>query len=78
MVSGGSGRAATTQLFITLKRQRALGQRAADIARLRPKLEKVEGARCHAGGTGTSASGGRPTRTQFEFNAGRSQSGRAQ
>src|SRR5205807_2567637 len=37
------------------------------IARLRPKLEKVEGARLYMQAAQDVRLGGRPTRTQFEF-----------
>ena len=69
MVIGGSGRAGNNgSLFITLKPR---DQRSASaqqiIARLRPKLEKVEGARLFMQAAQDVRLGGRPTRTQFEF-----------
>jgi hydrophobic/amphiphilic exporter-1 (mainly G- bacteria), HAE1 family len=69
MVIGGSGRAGNNgNLFITLKPRNerdALAQQV--IARLRPKLEKVEGARLYMQASQDVRLGGRPTRTQFEF-----------
>ncbi len=69
MAIGGSGRAGNNgNLFITLKPR---SQRSASaqqiIARLRPKLEKVEGARLYMQAAQDVRLGGRPTRTQFEF-----------
>jgi HAE1 family hydrophobic/amphiphilic exporter-1 len=69
MAIGGSGRAGNNgNLFITLKPR---DQRAASaqqiIARLRPRLEKVEGARLFMQAAQDVRLGGRPTRTQFEF-----------
>ena len=69
MAIGGSGRAGNNgNLFITLKPR---NERAASaqqiIARLRPKLEKVEGARLYMQAAQDVRLGGRPTRTQFEF-----------
>ncbi|WP_342710893.1 efflux RND transporter permease subunit [Bradyrhizobium sp. B124] len=69
MAIGGSGRAGNNgNMFITLK---PLNQRDANaqqiIARLRPKLEKVLGARLFMQAAQDVRLGGRPTRTQFEF-----------
>ncbi len=69
MAIGGSGRAGNNgNLFITLKPR---NQRSANaqqiIARLRPKLDKVEGARLFMQAAQDVRLGGRPTRTQFEF-----------
>jgi HAE1 family hydrophobic/amphiphilic exporter-1 len=69
MVIGGNGRAGNNgSVFITLK---PLGERDASaqqvITRLRPKLEKVEGARLYMQAAQDVRLGGRPTRTQFEF-----------
>jgi len=69
MAIGGSGRAGNNgNLFITLKPR---NQRAANaqqiIARLRPKLAKVEGAKLYMQAAQDVRLGGRPTRTQFEF-----------
>jgi hydrophobe/amphiphile efflux-1 (HAE1) family protein len=69
MAIGGSGRAGNNgNLYITLKPR---DQRSASaqqiIARLRPKLEKVEGARLYMQAAQDVRLGGRPTRTQFEF-----------
>ena len=66
---GGSGRAGNNgNLFITLKPR---NQRSASaqqiIARLRPQLDKVEGARLYMQAAQDVRLGGRPTRTQFEF-----------
>jgi multidrug efflux pump subunit AcrB len=66
---GGSGRAGNNgNMFITLKprnERKASAQQI--IARLRPKLEKVEGARLYMQAAQDVRLGGRPTRTQFEF-----------
>ncbi|PDT76679.1 efflux RND transporter permease subunit [Bradyrhizobium sp. C9] len=69
MAIGGSGRAGNNgNMFITLK---PLNQRDANaqqiIGRLRPKLEKVLGARLFMQAAQDVRLGGRPTRTQFEF-----------
>jgi len=69
MAIGGSGRAGNNgNMFITLK-PRSERQASAQqvIARLRPKLEKVEGARLFMQAAQDVRLGGRPTRTQFEF-----------
>ena len=69
MAIGGSGRAGNNgSLFITLKPRSERGASAQQIiARLRPKLEKVEGARLFMQAAQDVRLGGRPTRTQFEF-----------
>jgi hydrophobic/amphiphilic exporter-1 (mainly G- bacteria), HAE1 family len=69
MVIGGNGRAGNNgSVYITLK---PLNERDASaqqvIARLRPKLEKVDGARLYMQAAQDVRLGGRPTRTQFEF-----------
>ncbi len=69
MAVGGSGRAGNNgNMFITLKPR---NERAANaqqiIGRLRPKLDKVEGARLYMQAAQDVRLGGRPTRTQFEF-----------
>jgi HAE1 family hydrophobic/amphiphilic exporter-1 len=66
---GGSGRAGNNgNLFITLKPRNERDANAQQIiARLRPKLEKVEGARLYMQAAQDVRLGGRPTRTQFEF-----------
>jgi HAE1 family hydrophobic/amphiphilic exporter-1 len=66
---GGSGRAGNNgNMFITLKPRNERGASAQQIiARLRPKLEKVEGARLFMQAAQDVRLGGRPTRTQFEF-----------
>jgi multidrug efflux pump subunit AcrB len=66
---GGSGRAGNNgNMFITLKPRDERGASAQQIiARLRPKLEKVEGARLFMQAAQDVRLGGRPTRTQFEF-----------
>jgi hydrophobic/amphiphilic exporter-1 (mainly G- bacteria), HAE1 family len=69
MAVGGSGRAGNNgSIFITLKPRE---ERSADamqiISRLRPKLEKVQGARLFMQAAQDVRLGGRPTRTQFEF-----------
>ena len=69
MAIGGSGRAGNNgNLFITLKPRNERDASAQQIiARLRPKLEKVEGARLFMQAAQDVRLGGRPTRTQFEF-----------
>src|SRR6201999_1050931 len=66
---GGSGRAGNNgNMFITLKpRNERTANAQQIIARLRPKLEKVEGARLYMQAAQDVRLGGRPTRTQFEF-----------
>ena len=69
MVIGGTGRAGNNgNVYITLK---PLSERDASalqvISRLRPKLEKIEGARLYMQAAQDVRLGGRPTRTQFEF-----------
>ncbi len=69
MAMGGNGRAGNNgSVYITLK---PLSERDASamqiIARLRPKLEKVEGARLYMQAAQDVRMGGRATRTQFEF-----------
>ena len=68
-VIGGNGRAGNNgSMFITLK---PLDQRDVNamqvIARLRPQLEKVQGARLYMQAAQDVRLGGRATRTQFEF-----------
>ena len=69
MAIGGSGRAGNNgNMFITLKPRNERDASAQQIiARLRPKLEKVEGARLYMQAAQDVRLGGRPTRTQFEF-----------
>ncbi|WP_316185943.1 MULTISPECIES: multidrug efflux RND transporter permease subunit [unclassified Bradyrhizobium] len=69
MAIGGSGRAGNTgNLFITLKPRDERDASAQQIiARLRPQLEKVEGARLYMQAAQDVRLGGRPSRTQFEF-----------
>jgi hydrophobe/amphiphile efflux-1 (HAE1) family protein len=69
MAIGGSGRAGNNgNLFITLKpRSERQANAQQIIARLRPKLDKVEGARLYMQAAQDVRLGGRPTRTQFEF-----------
>jgi hydrophobic/amphiphilic exporter-1 (mainly G- bacteria), HAE1 family len=69
MFIGGGGTALNSgRMYITLKPH---DQRSANaqqiIARLRPKLEKVEGARLYMQASQDVRLGGRATRTQFEF-----------
>ena len=69
MVIGGNGRSGNNgSAYITLK---PLNERDANamqvIARLRPKLEKVQGSRLYMQAAQDVRLGGRPTRTQFEF-----------
>jgi HAE1 family hydrophobic/amphiphilic exporter-1 len=69
MSVGGSGGALNTgRMFITLKprsERRASAQQI--IARLRPKLEQVQGARLFMQAAQDVRLGGRATRTQFEY-----------
>ncbi len=69
MAIGGSGRAGNNgNLFITLKPRNERDASAQQvIVRLRPKLEKVQGARLYMQAAQDVRLGGRPTRTQFEF-----------
>jgi hydrophobe/amphiphile efflux-1 (HAE1) family protein len=69
MAIGGSGRAGNNgNLFITLKpRSEREASAQQIIARLRPRLEKVQGARLYMQAAQDVRLGGRPTRTQFEF-----------
>src|SRR6202043_3673900 len=69
MAIGGNGRAGNNgSVFITLKPNSERDASAQQIiARLRPKLEKVEGARLFMQAAQDVRLGGRPTRTQFEF-----------
>ncbi len=69
MAIGGSGRAGNNgNMFITLKPLKDRDASAQQvIARLRPKLEKVQGARLYMQAAQDVRLGGRPTRTQFEF-----------
>src|ERR1700736_4341185 len=69
MAVGGSGRAGNNgNMFITLKpRDQRTASAQQIIARLRPKLEKVEGGRLYMQAAQDVRLGGRPTRTQFEF-----------
>ncbi len=69
MFIGGGGTALNSgRMYITLKPH---GERKADaqaiIARLRPRLAKVEGARLYLQASQDVRLGGRATRTQFEF-----------
>lgn len=66
---GGSGRAGNNgNMFITLKpRDRRSATAQQIITRLRPKLEKVEGARLFMQAAQDVRLGGRPSRTQFEY-----------
>ncbi len=69
MAIGGSGRAGNNgNMFITLKPLKDRDASAQQvIARLRPKLAKVEGANLYMQAAQDVRLGGRPTRTQFEF-----------
>jgi hydrophobic/amphiphilic exporter-1 (mainly G- bacteria), HAE1 family len=69
MAIGGSGRAGNNgNVFITLKpREERTANAQQIIARLRPQLDKVEGARLFMQAAQDVRLGGRPTRTQFEF-----------
>jgi HAE1 family hydrophobic/amphiphilic exporter-1 len=69
MFIGGGGTALNSgRMYVTLKphdQRHANAQQI--IARLRPKLEKVEGARLYMQASQDVRLGGRATRTQFEF-----------
>jgi HAE1 family hydrophobic/amphiphilic exporter-1 len=69
MAIGGNGGALNTgRVFVTLKpRDERTASAQQIIARLRPKLEKVEGARLFMQAAQDVRLGGRPTRTQFEY-----------
>jgi HAE1 family hydrophobic/amphiphilic exporter-1 len=69
MAVGGSGGALNTgRMFITLKpRDQRTSNAQQIIARLRPKLEKVQGARLFMQAAQDVRLGGRATRTQFEY-----------
>jgi hydrophobic/amphiphilic exporter-1 (mainly G- bacteria), HAE1 family len=69
MAIGGNGRAVNNgSVYITLKPNNERDASAQQIiARLRPKLEKVDGARLFMQAAQDVRLGGRPTRTQFEF-----------
>ena len=69
MSIGGSGSALNTgRMFITLKPRSERKSNAQQIiARLRPKLEKVQGARLFMQAAQDVRLGGRATRTQFEY-----------
>jgi hydrophobic/amphiphilic exporter-1 (mainly G- bacteria), HAE1 family len=69
MAIGGNGGALNTgRVFVTLKpRDERSASAQQIIARLRPKLEKVEGARLFMQAAQDVRLGGRPTRTQFEY-----------
>src|ERR1700743_728091 len=66
---GGSGRAGNNgNMFITLKpRDERTASAQQIITRLRPKLDKVEGAKLFMQAAQDVRLGGRPTRTQVEF-----------
>jgi HAE1 family hydrophobic/amphiphilic exporter-1 len=69
MFIGGGGTALNSgRMYITLKPREERDVDAQQIiARLRPKLEKVEGARLYMQASQDVRLGGRATRTQFEF-----------
>ncbi|MDB5615778.1 multidrug efflux RND transporter permease subunit [Tardiphaga sp.] len=69
MAVGGSGGALNTgRMFITLKpRDERTASAQQIIARLRPKLEQVQGARLFMQAAQDVRLGGRATRTQFEY-----------
>jgi len=67
-IGGGGGALNTGRMFITLKPRDERNANAQQIiARLRPKLDKVEGARLFMQAAQDVRLGGRPTRTQFEY-----------
>ena len=69
MAIGGNGRAGNNgSVYITLKpRNERTASAQQIITRLRPQLEKVQGARLFMQAAQDVRLGGRPTRTQFEF-----------
>ena len=69
MFMGGGGTALNSgRMYITLKPHDQRNANAQQIiARLRPRLEKVEGARLYMQASQDVRLGGRATRTQFEF-----------
>ena len=69
MFIGGGGTALNSgRMYVTLKPHEERDANAGQIiARLRPKLEKVEGARLYMQASQDVRLGGRATRTQFEF-----------
>ena len=69
MFIGGGGTALNSgRMYVTLKPHEERTANAQQIiARLRPKLEKVEGARLYMQASQDVRLGGRATRTQFEF-----------
>ena len=69
MAIGGNGGALNTgRVYVTLKPRDERSANAMQIiARLRPKLEKVEGARLFMQAAQDVRLGGRATRTQFEY-----------
>ncbi len=69
MFIGGGGTALNSgRMYVTLKPHDQRDANAQQIiARLRPKLEKVEGARLYMQASQDVRLGGRATRTQFEF-----------
>jgi hydrophobic/amphiphilic exporter-1 (mainly G- bacteria), HAE1 family len=69
MFIGGGGTALNSgRMYVTLKPREERDVNAGEIiARLRPKLEKVEGARLYMQASQDVRLGGRATRTQFEF-----------
>jgi HAE1 family hydrophobic/amphiphilic exporter-1 len=67
-IGGGGGALNTGRMYITLKpRDERSASAQQIIARLRPKLEQVQGARLFMQAAQDVRLGGRPTRTQFEF-----------
>jgi HAE1 family hydrophobic/amphiphilic exporter-1 len=67
-IGGGGGALNTGRVYVTLKpREERTASAQQIIARLRPKLEKVEGARLFMQAAQDVRLGGRPTRTQFEY-----------
>ena len=69
MFIGGGGTALNSgRMYISLKPREARDVNAQEIiARLRPKLDKVEGARLYMQASQDLRMGGRATRTQFEY-----------
>lgn len=68
IVGGGGGALNNGRMFITLKPRNQRDASAQQvIARLRPKLDKVQGARLFMQAAQDVRLGGRATRTQFEY-----------
>ena len=68
MVIGGGGALNNARMFITLKPREARDASAQQIiARLRPRLDKVEGAKLFMQAAQDIRVGGRPSRTEYQY-----------